>query len=501
MSLTIEATKPGVTAIVNAGKVARPIVRQPSSTAFVIGFANWGPVGVRQIITSWTEYLRVFGGFHPLGYLADFAYIFFNLFAGNQIVAVRAGANAVKATLTRTNRAATPLATFKFDAKYPSSSVDVSVTITDTADTNKCDLRVTSVALGITENYKDVDLRVLADVAAINAASKLIDISLVAAAVAGATGRPALGTFLLTGGTDGSSTMTAADLAQFLTQFADETLGTGQVAIPGHYDPANTAALIAHAELYNRLALLDPDLATAYATVATQFNAAPSAFAAAYFPWVEMQALDGSGVKKFYPPTIFAAGECAKVDRTIGTHKAPANNGTIPNAIDVERNSDGTSVINDNVRGFLNSKNINVIAPIGGEGIKLYGARVLAPAGETRVQFVHERRMLNLIYYSAKIGFAWAIFAVVDGQGRLFRDLAASGKSFLRSFWRDGALFGRKEEDAFIVVADSSNNPPEQLALGRVHVQLGVKLSPTAEILIVNIDSVPLSQDLSVLQN
>ncbi len=500
MSITIETTKPGVTAIVNAGQVSRPIERQPSSTAFVVGFANWGPVGVARIITSWSEYLRVFGGYHPLGHLADFAYIFFNLFAGKQIVAVRAGASAVKAFISVNNRVVTPAVTFKFTAKHPSVSVDIKVTVTDTADTNKVNLRITSVALGVVENYQDVDLRVAAEIAAINAKSKLVDISLLVAVVAGATGRPAAGTFTLTGGTDGSSGMTADDMAQFLTQFEDENWGTGQVCIPGHYDPVNTAALITHAENYNRLALLEPALASDYVTVADDFNASPSSHAAVYFPWVEMQALDGSGVKKFYPPTAFAAGACSKVDRTIGTHKAPANI-RVPNALDVERNSDGTSVINDNVREFLNGKNINVIAPLQGEGIKIYGARLLYPAGETRLRFVHERRLLNVIYYSAKIGYAWAVFAVVDGRGRLFRDLVASGKNFLRAFWRDGALYGLTEEEAFLVVADTSNNPAEELENGRVHIQLGVKLSPTAEIIIVNIDNVPLSQDLSVLQS
>lgn len=498
MGLTVESTKPGITAIVNAGQVARPIERQPSSTAFVVGFANWGPVGVATIITSWAEYLRVFGGFHPLGYLADFAYIFFNLFAGRQTVAVRAGAGTTKASLTRANRVGSPTPTFKFEAKYPSSSVDISVTVTDTADTDKVDVAVSSVALGIAEKYPAVDLRVTAQLSAINAKSKLVNVTLVAATVAGATGRPAAGTFALTGGNDGSSGMTADAMAQFLTQFANENYGTGQVAIPGHYHAVNTAALIAHAELYNRTALLEPALATAYADVATNFNASPSGHAAVYFPWVEMQALDNSGVKKFYPPTCFAAGACAQVDRTVGTHKAPANL-KVPNALDVERNSDGTSVINDGVQEFLNGKNINVIAPIRGEGIKIYGARVLAPSGETRVRFVHERRMLNLIYYSAKLGYSWAVFAVVDGRGRLLRDLVASGKNFLRNFWRDGALFGDTEDEAFVVIADSSNNPPEELENGRVHVQLGVKLSPTAEQIIINIDNVPLSQNLDVL--
>ncbi len=501
MSLTVETTTPGVTAIVNAGQVARPIDRQPSSTAFVIGFAPWGEIGVAKIITSWAECLRVFGGFHALGYLADFAYIFFNLFLGKQIVAVRAGAaDATKATLTRKNRVGGGTDTFKFEAKHPSLTVDISVTISDVTDnTNLCDIKITSAALNITENYKDADIRDASVISTINAASKLVNISLVAATVAGATGRPVAGTFALAGGDDGSAAFDIEDLGSFLAQFESENLGTGQVCIPG-YSASNIAALTAHAENYNRLALLEPDLATEYADVADDFNTAPSSFAAAYFPWIEMRAVDGSGVKKFYPPSIFAAGACAKVDRTIGTHKAPANI-IVPGALDVERNSDGTSVINDNVREFLNGKNINVIAPIAGEGIKIYGARVLYPSGETRVRFVHERRMLNLIYYSAKLGYSWAVFAVVDGQGRLFRDLVSSGKNFLRNFWRDGALFGRTEEEAFVVIADATNNPPEELENGRVHVQLGVKLSPTAEVIIINIDSVPLSQDLGALQN
>ncbi len=467
MSLTVESTKPGVLAIVNAGQVARPFKRQPTSTAFVVGFAPWGEVGVRKVITSFDEYKRVFGGFHSLGYLADFAYIFFNHFGGKQVVAVRAGESAEKATITRNNRVTpTPAAQFKFDAKHPSLTVDIAVTVSDTeGSTDKCDIKIVSVALGITETYSGVDLRVTGDRAEINTKSKLVDVSITSTAVAGATGRPAAGTFSLTGGDNGSADMEAEDMGVFLSQFEDENLGSGQVCIPGFYDEANTAALIAHAEAFNRLALLEPELATDYQDVADNFNTSPSGHAAVYFPWVEMLAVDGSGVKKFYPPTCFAAGACAKVDRTIGTHKAPANL-VIPNALDIERNTDGTSVINDNVREYLNGKNINAIALIQNEGIKIYGARVLAPAGETRVQFVHERRVLNMIYYTAKTGYSWAVFAVVDPAGRFFRDLRSAGETFLENLWRDGALYGVTQAEAFLVKADSDNNPPAELEAG-----------------------------------
>lgn len=497
MSLAIETTTPGVIAIVNQGQVSRPLERQPTSTAFVIGFASWGPIGVRQVITSWADFLRVFGPAHSVSYLSDFAYIFFNNFGGKQIVAVRAGDSPTKASATRTNRASTPLATFKFEAKHPSKSVDLSVLISDTADTNRVTIEVSSVALNIKEKFENVDLRVVSELNAFNSKSKLVTVSLVASAVSGATGRPVAGTFVLAGGDDGSASFGSGDLSNFLSEFANDTLGTGQVCIPG-FSSDNSAELIAHAETYNRLALIEPPLGTAYDDAyAANYNAL-SSFAAFYFPWVEMKDVNGSGVKKYYPPTIFAAGACAQVDRTIGTHKAPANI-TIPLALDVERNSDGTSVISDGIREYLNGKNTNVIAPIAGEGIKIYGARVCYPAGETRVRFVHERRMLNLIYYTAKIGYSWAVFSVVDANGRLFRDLRSSGQTFLRNLWRAGALYGKTEAEAFVVTADESNNQPEELEAGRVHVQLGVKLSPTAEIIIINIDNVPLSQDLNVL--
>lgn len=497
MSLTVENTPPGVTAIVNSAEVSRPFVRQPTSTAFAVGFAPWGPVGVPKLITSWQEFKRVFGGFHTLGWIAELAYVFFNYFGSKQLYLVRAaGADAAEATITVNNRVTpTPAATFKFEALYPSSTVDISVVVADGATTAVVDITVKSTKLGITEKYVGVDLRTAGDLATFNAKSKLVVASLSVSAVSGATGRPAAGTFNLSGGDDDTSGYDASDLGVYLTLFEDEELGNGQVLIPG-YGADNQAALVAHAELMQRLALVEGDLATEYTDIDDDLNGSKSSYEAVYYPWVEMNTIDGTTGKKFYPPTIYAAGACALVDRTKGTHKAPANVG-VPGAVDVERNTDSTSVINDNVRAYLNQRNINVIGPIAGEGIKVYGARVYAPAGETRVQFVHERRMLNLIYYTAKQGYAFAVFQTVNS--RLFRDLVASGRSFLRNLWQAGALYGKTEKDAFVVIADDTNNPADELQAGRVHVQLGVKLSPTAEQIFVNIDSVPLSQDLSIL--
>jgi phage tail sheath protein FI len=200
---------------------------------------------------------------------------------------------------------------------------------------------------------------------------------------------------------------------------------------------------------------------------------------------------------KFYPPSGFAAGACAQVDRTTGTHKAPANV-QIPGALDVERYSNGQSQVDDNTREYLNGRDVNVIAPFINQGVKIYGARVMT--ADRRVSMVQEIRLLNLFYYSAKLAYEWAPFAVVGGDGRLFRDLRSTGQAFLRGFYEAGALFGKKEAEAFLVVADESNNTQENLDAGIVQVDWKVKISPTAERIVVSIDNVRLFQDLGVLQ-
>lgn len=500
MSAALETTTPGVTALVNQSQVARPLERQPSSTAFLVGYAQWGPVGVPTVITSWADFVRKFGGFNVNSYLADAVYVFFQHYGGAQAIISRVvGATPVVATKNLMDGAGSPIATIRVDAKYASTAVDLKVTVAAGTDANSRKLTFSSVLLNKTEVFDNVTLAV-ASLANVNEKSKLVNLTNLNSATSAPNNLPAVAAAAsLTAGDDDFANCGASQFVAGLAAFADTNLGGGQVAIPGRTDSTVYAALKTHAETYNRLAIIDPAIGNDVSEMlAVDTTAYRSSHVALYYPWVQMGRLDGVNNLKFYPPSIFALGACAMVDRTIGVHKAPANISAF-GAIDVERNTDGSPMFNDAARGSLNAKQINVIAPIQNEGIKIYGARLLYPAGETRVRFVHERRVLNLIYYTAKIGYAWAIFQTVDGGGRLFRDLRSSGENFLRSLWNAGALYGGTESEAFVVTADSTNNPPEELEQGRVHVQLGVKLSPTAEQIIVNIDSVPLTQDLDVL--
>lgn len=497
MGVLLETTPPGVHAIVNTGQVVRSISRQPSGTALLLGYAPWGPVNTPIVLTGWADYVRKFGGFNANSYLDAAVYSFFNHFGGRTAIVSRAaGASAALGTLTLDDRAGSPLDTLRVDAKYPSSTVDISVQVENGSTTNTVKFTFRSVLLNRTEVFDNFTINAT-EIALLNEQSKLVNVVNLNSATAAPGNRPAvLAATALTGGSDDFAGVNDARIVAALAAFADANLGGGQVAAPGFNSSTVIAALKAHAELYQRLAIIDSILGEDVSEIlARDYSAARSSHLALYYPWVQMLDLAGSNTKKFYPPSIFALGACALVDRTEGVHKAPANI-SVPTAIDVERNSDGTPMFNDNARALLNEKQINVIAPISSEGIKIYGARTFHPVGETRVQFVHQRRVLNLMYYTLKLGLAWATFQVVGNK--LFRALRSSAANFLRSAWRDGAFYGNTEEEAFVVVCDESNNPQEDLDQGIVRLQAAFKISPTAERVIVNIDNAPLSQDLGV---
>ncbi|MGB8508139.1 MAG: phage tail sheath subtilisin-like domain-containing protein [Pyrinomonadaceae bacterium] len=506
MTLALENTTPGVTVLVNQSQVGSVVQRQPTSTAFAVGYAPWGPVNIPTLITSWSDYVRQFGGFDVNSYLDDFLYVFFNLFKGQQAYVCRVtGALTTLGTLTLLDRAETPVATLRVDAKYPSTRVDLRATVEAGTQTNTVKLTFRSVLLNTREVFDNFDLT--ADsITRVNQKSKLVKLTNLNSATAAPANLPALrAETSLASGNDAFGSMTASNFVGTddgttrtgLQAFNDENLGTGQVAVPGMTTSAVHAALVAHAEAFHRLALLDPPLGSAKQDVIDIRALYGTWYGAISWPWYQALDYAGTSVTKFYPPSGAVAGMCAQADRTVGTHKAPANF-VIPGALDVERYSNGQTQVDQATLGVLNGKDINVILRIPEGGIRHYGARVMT--ADRRVQMMHEIRLLNLFYYSLKVGYAYAVFSVVDGGGKLFRELASVAKTFLRSFWRAGALFGKKEEDAFIVICDTSNNPPDELNVGRVHVDVGVKISPTAETIIIKVDNVPLSQDLSVLQ-
>lgn len=502
---------PGVHVSLNTGQIARPAQLETASRCFAVGYTPWGPVDTPTVVTSWRDYTTRFGGFNANSFLDDFAYIYFNLYPGSEMVVCRGvGSGASVATLSIQDRGVggAQRPALRIDGKYPSSTVDLRVTIEAGTLANTFKLTVRSIVLGAREVFDNLAMDA-ASLLRVNQASQLIRLTDLASSNAAPTNLPTLtAETLLTGGSDDFSTVTAARLIGTdngttrtgLQAFNSEEFGSGQVSIPGITTEAAHAALIAHAENFKRTAICDEAVgSTAQDAVATRaLYGTPSG--ALYWPQVSMLDFAGSGLTKLYAPSGFVAGACALADREVGTHQAPANKyGRIPGALDVERNASGLSQTDENTSGYLNGRDVNCITRLPEQSVKIYGERVMT--GDNRVQMVHEIRTLNLIYYQLKRTYQSIPFSVVDGTGKLFREVRSLSESYLRILWRAGALFGQKQEEAFIVICDTTNNTPDTLNAQQVFVQVGVRLSPTAEMVLVNIDSVPLNQDLSVLQS
>ena len=275
------------------------------------------------------------------------------------------------------------------------------------------------------------------------------------------------------------------------------------VAIPDRQDATVQGYLLDHCQgappkVGNRFAIFDSQLGapiTGAGSVANQI--APlagngSGFGALYYPWVVVPPAPPSPgapppavapPNLLVPPSGHIAGLYARIDNSRGVHKAPAGleanlNGTIA----VER------VLGDIEQGLLNLApyGVNVIRVFRGGQPTVWGARTNAvAAGNTNWQYVNIRRLFLFLEGSITEGIRFAVFEPnnLELWGKLKRTITA----FLTKVWRDGALFGATPKDAFYVRIDDALNPPDQMALGYLTIEIGVRPAYPAEFIVVRI--------------
>ncbi|MFP4514201.1 MAG: phage tail sheath family protein [Acidimicrobiales bacterium] len=198
-----------------------------------------------------------------------------------------------------------------------------------------------------------------------------------------------------------------------------------------------------------------------------------SAYGACYFPHLVVQD-PLSGSRMATPPSGHLAGVWARTDMSRGVHKAPANE-------PVRGATDLTYSITREEQSLLNPAGINCVRFFPGEGILVWGARTLdAEASEWR--YLPVRRLFNMLKESIGNGTRWIVFEPNDYI--LWRSIRRDISAFLTRVWRDGALFGRRPEEAFFVKCDEETNPPEVRDAGQVVAVIGVAPVKPAEFVV-----------------
>lgn len=146
------------------------------------------------------------------------------------------------------------------------------------------------------------------------------------------------------------------------------------------------------------------------------------------------------------PPSGAIAGVYARVDRTRGVWKAPANVGlsrVLGPAVKVTNDlQDGLNI--DATTG----KSVNAIRAFFGKGTMVWGARTLA-GNDNEWRYVNVRRFANFVEESVKKAIAAFVFEPNDAN--TWVKVRTMIENFLINQWRDGALMGAKPEHAFQV--------------------------------------------------
>jgi hypothetical protein len=275
------------------------------------------------------------------------------------------------------------------------------------------------------------------------------------------------------------------------------------IAAPGMTDAASYSALLDSAELLkDRVAILDApataadvesltraaDVAAATAPAAAG-GAAPKkqpgglrardsdgGYGAFYFPWIRVRDVATDEIVSV-PPSGHLAGIYARTDTERGVHKAPANV-TIRGALGV------TQDVSRAEQDVLNPAGVNCIRFFSREGVRVWGARTLAPSA-SNWRYLNVRRLFNMVEESIALNTRWVVFEPNDRP--LWKSIQRDVGAFLTLLWRQGALQGATPHEAFFVKCDEETNPPDVIDAGQVVTLIGMAPVKPAEFVIFRI--------------
>jgi phage tail sheath protein FI len=166
----------------------------------------------------------------------------------------------------------------------------------------------------------------------------------------------------------------------------------------------------------------------------------------------------------------------ARSDTERGVFKAPANE-IVRGALELEND------INDNSQGQLNPRGVNAIRQFPGRGIRIWGARTMS--SNALWKYVSVRRLFIFLERSIYENTQWVVFEPNDP--RLWARVTDTIRLFLRSQWRQGALFGRTEEQAFFITCDETTMTQDDILNGRLICEIGIAPVRPAEFVVFRV--------------
>ena len=452
---------------------------------------NQGPVNTPTSVSSWNEFVSLFGGFTDTTlYLPYAVWQYFNNGGAQCYVTRVLGTGAAVATINLGDRVATPQNTLSVTAKNPGTwGNNLRVQALDRG-ADRFDLLVYNGAANDAnkvETWLDLSMDladqryVVSVLNSVTSGSRYIVVADLNSTSPAPNDRPALATKQLAAGANGTA-VSGTDYSAAVSSLNELVSQAININIPGNSTSAVLTSAITYCEQRgDAFLVIDPSPNLTTASAVSEASAfAQSSYAAYYYPW--LQALDAgsptAGATKLLPPGGAVCGVICRTDLQAGAYKAPAGlHARLSGVVALERKLASTDL------DTLNDSYINAIRqhPVG--GIVVYGARTLSRTSATR--YVSVRRSLNYVKDNVKKLCEFAVFE--NNNATTWSMVTTRIANFLTQYWQAGGLNGRSTQEAFYIVCNASNNTAPTIAAGELHVEVGVAVLSPAEFVVIKI--------------
>jgi len=208
---------------------------------------------------------------------------------------------------------------------------------------------------------------------------------------------------------------------------------------------------------------------------------APFGHAAFYAPYIK------NAADRFVPPSGFIAGIACSRYVNEGFQQAPAG-ARYPlrgaNALRFDITAQQQEV--------TYPLGLNPIRSLPNRGIVAWGARTTS--SNALFKFVNTRAILNVLLDVLARSFDDILFEQIDSAGTLYARAKSIATQVMGQLYRQGALFGARPEQAYLVVCSDANNAVSDLENGTLRLDAYVATSPTLERLVVTVVRTPAGQ-------
>lgn len=506
-------SRPGV--FINEVDLPQAVTLADSGSAIgaLVGALKKGPATSPVLLTSWTNFVKTFGGLEDAYPTTWAAYNFFAN-GGRQLYVKRVlGSSGAVATVSLTDRATSALNTLRVSAANNGAwGNTLSTEIKAAGSAGRFSLVVygDGTELNILEQYTDLSM-VPTDpryvVSVINSQSAYVVVADLNSASVSPDDMPKIdGVKPLSAGLDGSAP-TRQQYADALNTFdpIQNPLVFNIPAVAYLYTNGGSgtdrtltininADLVAYCEdRGDAFAIIDSPSSLTTVEVQTYVDEVTAAFAGAsdggcaamYYPWVVIPDTlrASSTATRLQAPGAAMIGQFLATDASRGVFKTPAGyTNRIALAVASERQLTNAQLDALNVSAHP----INVIRQVPGAGIVAMGGRTLNNTPGDR--YINVRRSLVYIKKELTDRSSFAIFE--NNDERLWSQLRVALGSFLRTYWSQGGLRGTSPDKAFYVKCDATTNSSADLTSGRVNIEIGVALEYPAEFIVINLGQI-----------